>query len=1227
MLLSKSAVHTPGQRGLSTLVPPTSLERLCPSPYRVPNLWWEEEEILRKSGVPDAPNRRHVPLIIDIKTHPKDINQLLLAYEGGVILLDVKQRAVLKTYQLRHLPGAVGSGVGDPNLIWTERASPATCVTWRPDGLVFACGHEDGCLSFWDVQDDSKPVMVRTLELLDVDKPVGVPEEIPGGPARAREPIFKLAWSGFPEQSWLEMAANATSKVQQQQYQQSHAAQQELTSGSILTILGGATERHPPGLVCLHLPPFALPYSSYWGSKTPEAAAKARQALRSSLDTNLETRYSTQSSVEDFLLVPKSNPYYSLAYDPMAVLILEATDPLLPPLPPPAAARGLSAYVFPPVCSSPHASLTSGIQANFAQQQLNLPLPLSTAGSGAILGAKLIEVSVHAYRTLAGKRDVGGTQSSLAGGSEAAIEAGSSHDIKEDLSLRGGTALPSVVGGALGVERDVTLRTMAKGEKLRILITWHVDGTVRFHDASPQLLLLGTQAETSGPSGKAWHLDKAFPSPLPHLTINVRSLIQNRAMVGHPIFERLNADLTRMLISKVDFAPEALEAAIVLRSGQVLHYKFGYARYSQTEDVREAVSGEVQQDEEAAADLTSHQMSPSSAMDATKQSQHRQSMNKLDGAMAGAMRDLDLSAPGTPPPSHHTRPPSSSSFGSPMGPPPPRPQRDPKRLSVARKIGFSRSNKDSDDAPRPGLISPGLSPPPLSSPDAKLSSPGAQLSPALHPPHFLPPASGVEEITTIGHMASWQSDGFKPNVLVELQRGEVNAVSISDIGFLAIACGLALAVVDMRGPELIIREGFGDGPNDLTRSNSRDRREERRIVEEESKSPICQLNFTICRSTHQPILSPTLITVRENGYVSVWTFTKSSLELWLCERSHGCMVDELRKAISVDVLDMSGNVCSAIPSELQRSLREQSRGLGDWHQHGEAPLDVNLLFGVGPRSISLRVGLTGPRLAKVDVEEDLQGACILDCRGEKVCLALSATSLRLFSLPHLSLITRLQRHNRNREERLSIQQFQVSFDSGGDFVEVFNSLDVRVWTIFATMPRPGPPSLLLYQPPSMPMAPNMLNNVASSVVNWIGGKSSTLATGTQFDEAIAGSKRQPLPKLPVQKYIEMQMEEQQAAAAAAAAAASSTSSFDGQRPPSDALFARKKEERKQAVRDTQEASSQAGWNIDLAKQRGEMMSSLEEGLTSLERGAKGWMQTAREDLIKQAAKDKITKFF
>ncbi len=58
-----------------------------------------------------------------------------------------------------------------------------------------------------------------------------------------------------------------------------------------------------------------------------------------------------------------------------------------------------------------------------------------------------------------------------------------------------------------------------------------------------------------------------------------------------------------------------------------------------------------------------------------------------------------------------------------------------------------------------------------------------------------------------------------------------------------------------------------------------------------------------------------------------------------------------------------------------------------------------------------------------------------------------------------------------------------------------------------------------------------------------------------------------------------------------------------------------------------DAASSAAWTFDLAKQRGEMVNSLEQGLSNLERGASDWMKSAREQMIKQAAKDKISKFF
>lgn len=59
------------------------VERLGVSPYRIPNLWMEQDELLRRSGVPNAPSNKRISACCDLKTHPLDPNQMLIAYEGG----------------------------------------------------------------------------------------------------------------------------------------------------------------------------------------------------------------------------------------------------------------------------------------------------------------------------------------------------------------------------------------------------------------------------------------------------------------------------------------------------------------------------------------------------------------------------------------------------------------------------------------------------------------------------------------------------------------------------------------------------------------------------------------------------------------------------------------------------------------------------------------------------------------------------------------------------------------------------------------------------------------------------------------------------------------------------------------------------------------------------------------------------------------------------------------
>ncbi|KAH9466917.1 hypothetical protein Pst134EB_001959 [Puccinia striiformis f. sp. tritici] len=141
------------------------LDRGIISPYRIRNLWFEQEALYRKSGAPGAPSARHIPMCTDIKIHPYDINLILIAHEGGISLYNVKQEHVVRTFQLIIPPGAIG-GSSDPNdpSIFEDRRPKVNCLCFRPDGLMIAAGYSDGCIAFWSINDGEIPVTVRTID-------------------------------------------------------------------------------------------------------------------------------------------------------------------------------------------------------------------------------------------------------------------------------------------------------------------------------------------------------------------------------------------------------------------------------------------------------------------------------------------------------------------------------------------------------------------------------------------------------------------------------------------------------------------------------------------------------------------------------------------------------------------------------------------------------------------------------------------------------------------------------------------------------------------------------------------------------------------------------------------------------------------------------------------------------------------------------------------------------
>lgn len=272
----------------------------------------------------------------------------------------------------------------------------------HPAGHFFAVGHVDGSIAFWAVEDGEQPLMVRTLDEIDVHKVDGekleqfLPddEDDPKPPSKhhePREPIFKLAWSGYPNS--YDPRGGETS----------------------LVILGGQFGQDPPGINVLWLPEFNPP-------APPSATANQslhpffRDAMRESLDPQSAYFYRAPGLVQDFLLMPRDSPHFAGTWNPTTILMLFRDGENV---------HAIEARQFPPLellaCaqetsrSAGQAEETGGdgqdalsqdlaatlqsMTVNEEPKKLNLP-PSLWCGSDAIVDASLFSLDRIAYETL-----------------------------------------------------------------------------------------------------------------------------------------------------------------------------------------------------------------------------------------------------------------------------------------------------------------------------------------------------------------------------------------------------------------------------------------------------------------------------------------------------------------------------------------------------------------------------------------------------------------------------------------------------------------------------------------------------------------------------------------------------------------------------------------------------------------------------------------------------------
>lgn len=432
-------------------------------------------------------------------------------------------------------PGAPGGGNDNEEQLFNERRPSVTCVAWRPDGLMFAIGHEDGCLSFASVEDEL-PVEIRTIQRAAVHKTTEA--DLFGWNAQGqsgqrqianREPIFKLAWSGYPEETILGRAAAAWSAGSPDPASNTNSArsqEQQNVSGTTLTILGGLLPHDPAGLHVFEFPNYVATASTTTHSGNISLAM--REALQASVSPVAHHLYPTSTPPEDFLLLPRNSPYYSNTYDPIAVLITTGTDSRHPVLPAAHASRGIEAWSFPPSISR-------------APRALRLPSALGWAGGATCASAQLINVPTLTYRRMMHQFEI--------------------DDENDD-------RLPLSGGKAFSKSRPSNSHLRQPDDNLyRILVTAHIDLVVRFWDVSSHLL---RPRKSNDPTSSQAQLDSEYPRPLPHLDWNIKETLLDPTAYDLAASRLLNERPWELELDKISVAAETLEVAASLTTGEVI---------------------------------------------------------------------------------------------------------------------------------------------------------------------------------------------------------------------------------------------------------------------------------------------------------------------------------------------------------------------------------------------------------------------------------------------------------------------------------------------------------------------------------------------------------------------------------------------------------------------------------------------------------------------------------
>ncbi|KAF9654319.1 hypothetical protein BDM02DRAFT_3085840 [Thelephora ganbajun] len=486
------------------------------SPFGMPCAW---NEYRKKIGMP-VTRGSDVPIALVI--HPRDLNLIFICFTGAITLVNLKERSTCRVYELTLPPGAPGPEWAPSPAMLTIRNPFVSCMAVHPTGHFFAVGYEDGSIAFWATEDEDKPLLVRSIEQVDINM---VNEELlnlalePSGnkpsDKPAPDPIYKLDWSGYSNSADPRGGTHT------------------------LAVLGGGRGKDSSSVTIFSFSAFN-PTDTVTDYKV-ELPPPTRKAMQDCLSKPGVYAYQSESTISDFLLLPRDTPHFAGNFDPIAIVLVFSGD---------GDERSIGITEFPPsslaivpkvqgIVRTTSSSTTDAIGEELAEtlhamqrssdpERLTLP-NLFWTGSSSVVGGKNSLLDTAPYGTLC-LRDL------EASGSE--------------YGLRGGAAWMD------GKNDDCV---HAKFEPHRVLLTWHRDLTIRIQDISPHLLV----------SSEAKPLQGSFPRPLPSLTIDPFSVLSDPYAL-----ERCSQDtLHEGSLTNVYLTPESLECIAIFKTGDVFIYQ------------------------------------------------------------------------------------------------------------------------------------------------------------------------------------------------------------------------------------------------------------------------------------------------------------------------------------------------------------------------------------------------------------------------------------------------------------------------------------------------------------------------------------------------------------------------------------------------------------------------------------------------------------------------------